>query len=229
MTVRVLLVLAMFMCAGRVGATQIGLFDPATLKPSVTVGDLYIVLNGKPTKRLTTWGYNPIPSISWNKRFAVYQSETQSYTDKYKREPSCAGNPTTNLYLIDLNNLRIRKLTDGQRWARSKVVWSPDSRYYAWTEYETMSNSAIKLRLLVASPDQQKPREILSDVPSVGGEGSDYFPQLDWLKVGLVIIGNPEDDENEDCVLVNPSRQWEVRRAKVNYADGGSCYFALGL
>jgi hypothetical protein len=223
--IRVLITLAVFLFIGRVSATQIGLFNPTTLKPS-DIGDLFVVQNGKPTKQLTAWGYNHTPIISWNKRFAAYQSETQTYVDEHKRSGEFAGNPTLNTYLIDLNSLKIRKLTQGQTWARSTVVWSPDSKFFVWTEYDTQKIQ-VSLRLMMASLEQPKPRTILNDVPSVGGAGSDYFPQLDWLRAGLVIIGNPEDDNDQDCVLLSPNQKWAVRRTKSPYTV--SCYFALGL
>ena len=199
-------------------ANRVGVFDPKTLKPALQ-GDLFTVQNGQPARRLTTWGYNFAPVTSGNGRFGVYRSQTQeSISDPCWK--GCAPNPIAlvNLYLLDLERLTIRKLT--QRGViRSDAVWSADSSAFAWLEEYPPGASTTTNRLMLYSFARGRTRNLLEGIsPNGGVNGQENF-YLRWTPQGILTFSDPTDSGRLECVLVDVHGGGRVHRAIAILSD----------
>ncbi len=202
------------------GTVQVGVFDPRTLKPTEQ-GDLFTVQNGKPAQRLTTWGHNFAPVISRDGRFGAYRSKTQTSLDA--DAIGGAPNPPSvvNLYLLDLKQLKILKLTS-QGAIRSNVVWSSDSGSFAWLESRPGTPDTVTgpNRLMLYTLKQGRTRELLDGVPSNGGVGGWEYFYFKWTSRGILVVSDPTDTlTNIECFLVDVSRGGRVQRATVAQAE----------
>lgn len=196
------------------------------------LGDIYVMKQGQPAQRLTTWGHNFSPVTSPDGRYAVYQSLTKTSIARYAYETSQPGGPPSpfamNLYLIDLKTLNIQKLTTGENISRSPAVWSPDLGRFAWTEFDTRI-SGTHLSVMVYQVSRRAAQVRLRNAPFYGGQGSDYFPGLYWRRAGVAVMGSPLDDSILDCVLLEPKFNWRIRRTHVDSFEESHCLAALGL
>ena len=202
------------------GTVQIGVFDPKTLKPT-DQGDIFTTQNGEPAQRLTTWGANFAPVVSRDGRFGVYRSKTQSSLDA--DAIGGAPNPPSvvNLYVLDLKQLKILKLTS-QGAIRSDVVWSSDSASFAWLESRPGTPDTVTgpNRLMLYTLKQGRTRALLDGVPSNGGVGGWDVFYLRWTARGILVAADPTDTlTNLECYLVDVSRGGRVRRARVPKAE----------
>jgi hypothetical protein len=183
---------------------RVGVFDAKTLKPAQK-GDLFVITNGRPTKRLTTWGRNFPPVVSANGRYGVYNSETQKSIDQEKECASgCAPNPITqtNLYLLNLERIQLKRLTS-QSQIRSEAVWSPDSSAFAWVEYnpDTYINRLFMYQLRPGTT-----KLLLANFLSNGGGNGEGAFDLQWTSAGIRMIIDPLDRGIYDCFLIDPKR-----------------------
>ncbi len=198
------------------GTVQVGVFDPKTLKPAEP-GDLFTVQNGKPAQRLTSWGANFAPVISKDGRYGVYRSKTRASLDA--DAIGGAPNPPSvvNLYLLDLKQLKMLKLTS-QGAIRSNVVWSSDSGSFAWLESRPGTPDTVTgpNRLRLYSLKEGRTRELLDGVPSNGGVGGWEYFWFEWTSRGILVASDPSDlGTNVKCYLVDVSGGGRVRRATI--------------
>ncbi len=201
-------ILLAFVLLGATNAVSVGVYNPKTLKPA-REGDLFTVQNGKPTRRLTWWGYNAAPIVSRNGRFGVYQSQAQE--SLRNRDCGCAPNPPdlTNLYLIDLKTLSIKKITRTGLY-RSAVLWNPRSQSFVWLEngWPRVPNT---FRLRVYTIDGSGTRTLLEGIPGNGCACVASVPDLRWTPKGVLISSDPNDDGKPDCYLADVSRGASAR------------------
>ncbi len=198
------------------GTVQVGVFDPKTLKPT-DQGDLFTVQNGEPAQRLTTWGHNFAPVISRDGRFGVYRSKTQASLDADAIVGAPGPPSVVNLYVLDLERLKILKLTS-QGAIRSDVVWSPDSGAFAWLESRPGTPDTVTgpNRLMLYALKQGRTRELLGGVPSNGGVGGWDIFYLRWTSRGILVAADPTDTlTNFECYLVDVAHGGRIRRATV--------------